>query len=165
MNDFTCDTNYLQPSGFKVTISKSRFPYLAFFAQTIQHPSMEINSTDLGYKRMSSIPFIGDAIEFGTVTMEVILDEKMQVYNEIYNWLQNMVESKHKLFSISTDTELSDYCDIRVNILNSANNSSREIKYVNAFPVTLGDIQLASTNDETYITVPMSFRFDYFDFL
>lgn len=165
MNDFTCDTNYLQPSGFKVTISKSRFPYLAFLAQTIQHPSMEINSTDLGYKRMSSVPFIGDAIEFGTVTMEVILDENMQVYNEVYNWLQNMVESKHKLSSISTDTELSDYCDIRVSILSSANNTSREIQYVNAFPVTLGDVQLASTNDETYITVPMSFRFDYFDFL
>ena len=169
MQDFTCDTNYLQPSGFKITVSKKNYPHLAFFAQTIQHPAMQISSTELGYKRIAGIPFIGDAITFGAVSLDVIMDEKMNVYSEIFNWMSNMVESKHQLNSgflyTNGDTSLSDYNDIRITILNSANNAQREINYVNAFPISLGDVQFNSTTEETYITVPMTFRFDYFEFL
>jgi hypothetical protein len=115
------------------------------------------------------VPFIGDAIQFGSVTLDVILDEQMNVYGEIYNWMEQIVETKHNLNSgvlyKKNDTSLSDYCDIRVQILTSSNNSNRQFQYVNAFPISLGDVQLASTNEDTYITAPMTFRFDYFEFL
>ena len=166
MQDFTCDTNYLQPSGFKITVSKKNYPHLAFFAQTIQHPAMEIAPSEIGYKRMSSVPFIGDAVEFGSMNMDVVMDENMNVYSEVFNWMSNMVESKHQLNQPRAgETGLSDYNDIKITILNSTNNAQREIKYVNAFPISLGDVQLSATTDETYITVPMTFRFDYFEFL
>jgi len=168
MQDY-CETNFLQPSGFKVIISKENTPYLSFMAQSIQHPSMTVNAVELGYKRMQQVPFTGDAVEFGVVTMDVILDEGMNVYGEIYNWLEQMLETPHKLtrgISYKTDrTQLSDYQDIRVQILNSYNNKSKTFVYRNAFPVTLGDINFASTTEETFIVCPISFRFDIFDFL
>jgi len=169
MNDFTCDTNYLQPTGFKVTVSKKNYPYLSFFAQSIQHPSLEINSVNIGYKRMAGVPFIGDAAEFGSVTMDILLDENMKVYDEVYNWMQRMLETEHRLNTGvlygNGDQKLADYNDIRVSILSSANNGTKEFQYVNAFPVTLGDIAFSATNEETFITCPMTFQFDYFEFV
>lgn len=168
MQDY-CETNFLQPSGFKVIISKETYPYLSFMAQSIQHPSMNVRPVELGFRRMEQVPFTGDAVEFGVVTMDVILDERMNVYGEIYSWMENMLETPHRLsrgVSYKTDaTQLSDYQDIRIQILNSSNNNSKAFVYRNAFPVTLGDINLASTTEETFIVCPISFRFDYFDFL
>jgi len=164
-----CGTNYLQPAGFKIIVSKENYPYLSFLAQSIQHPSMEISAVELGYKRISQVPFIGDQVEFGSVTLDVILDENMQVYGEIYNWMANMLETKHKLNSgvlySKSDTSLGDYNDIRIEILTSANNKNREFVYRNAFPISLGDVQFSATTDETYVLCPVTFRFDYFEFL
>ena len=162
MKDY-CQTNFLQPMGFKVTVSKKRFPYLSFMAQAVQHPAMETNATEVGYPR-TNIPFIGDKIEFGTTNFDVILDENMEVYREVYDWMKNMVETKHELSSLD-DNSLSDYCDIRIDILSSSNNKNKVIHYINAFPISLGDISLNAATDETYITCPMSFRFDYFEIL
>ena len=103
------------------------------------------------------------------VTIDVLLDENMNVYGEIYNWMERMVETKHKLNSGvlygNGDQTLSDYCDIRIQVLTNSNNANREFQYVNAFPITLGDVSFASTNEDTFITCPMTFRFDYFEFL
>jgi len=163
MKDY-CQTNLLQPTGFRVVINKERFPYLSFMAQSVQHPSMEVGETKLGRPRLAGLPFIGDQIEFASLTMDVLLDENMEVYREIYTWMENMVETKHKLSSFK-DGSLADYCDIQIMILTSANNKNREFKYVNAFPTTLGDVQFSASNEETFITCPISFSFDYFEFL
>lgn len=165
MTDFTCDTNYLQPTGFKITISKENYPYLSFFAQSIQHPSLEVEPVEMGYKRLSNMPFIGEKITNGQVVVEALLDERMNIYSEVYDWLNRMVEEPHQLNTSLAGTQTPDYCDIRIEILTSSNNANRVIQYVNGFPVSLGDIQMAATNEDTYLTVPLTFRFDYFEFL
>ena len=170
MNDY-CQTNFLQPTGFKVTISKENYPYLSFMAQQIMHPAMDVPAVEVPFRRMRGVPMSGDTVEFGMVTIDCILDEDMNVYGEIYNWLERSIETKHNLqgagvlYNKPTGTELSDYADIRMQILSSANNANREFVYRNGFPVTLGDINFSSTTEETFITCPISFRFDYFEFL
>jgi hypothetical protein len=166
MIDFTCDTNYLIPTGFKVIISRREYPHLQFFAQQIQHPSLELPVVETPFKRIGGVPFPGDALQFGSLSMDVILDENMKVYEEIYDWMFRLVQQKHKpqegrLFR--TDDPAS-YADIRISILTSHNNANRQLKYVNALPITLGDITLASTTDGQFITFPVNFRFDYFEF-
>lgn len=166
MTDFTCDTNYLQPTGFKITISKENYPYLSFFAQSIQHPALEVEPVEMGYKRLTNMPIVGDKITNGQVVLEALLDEEMNLYAEVYNWLQRMVEAPHTLnTSLTKPDQIADYCDIRIEILTSSNNPNRVIKYINGFPVSLGDIQMAATNEDTYLTVPLTFRFDYFEFV
>ena len=98
------------------------------------------------------MPFIGEKITNGQVVIEALLDERMNLYSEVYDWLQRMVETPHTLNTALNSTEIPDYCDIRIEILTSSNNSNRVIKYVNGFPVSLGDIQMAATNEDTYPT-------------
>lgn len=156
-----CKTSYLQPSGFRVIISKQNYPYLSFMAQQIQHPSLEINAAEVPFRRMQSVPFIGDAITNNQLTVDAIIDENMQVYTEVYTWMQRHIETPHQL---NEGSGLADYNDIRVEVLSSSNNTVKTIKYNNAFPVSLGDIQLASTSEDAFITFPITFRFDYFEF-
>jgi len=168
MADFTCDTNYLAPTGFKITVSRENFPNLQFFAQQIMHPSMEMSAVDVPYRR-ASVAVTGDTVSFGMLSMDIIMDENMNTYEELFEWLERMVEEPHRpntgrLLS-STTNSVAHYCDIRVQVLTSGNNVAREIKYVNTFPISLGDITFAATSEGQYITFPVSFKFDYFDFV
>jgi len=168
MADFTCDTNYLAPTGFKITVSRENFPNLQFYAQQVMHPSMEMNAVDVSYRR-AAVAVTGDTVSFGMLSMDIMMDEKMNVYEELFQWLERMVENKHRpntgrLLDNSGES-IAHYCDIRVQILNSANNVARELKYVNSFPISLGDITFAATSDGQYLTFPVSFKFDYFDFV
>lgn len=168
MADFTCDPSYLAPTGFKVIISRENYPNLQFFAQQVQHPSMNVNPTEVSYRRIASVPVAADVVEHGTLTFDVLMDENMGVYQEIYEWMYRLVEEKHKPNTgrlYNTDSTLASYCDIRVQVLTSHNNANREFHYVNAVPISLGDVPLTSTSDGEYITFPISFRFDYFEFI
>jgi len=168
MADFTCDPSYLAPTGFKVALDRKNYPNIQFFAQQVQHPAMDINATEQSYRRIGAVITPGDTLGFGTLSMDVLMDENMNVYQEIYDWMHRLVEDKTKENTgrmFSGDDELSSYCDVRVSVLTSHNNISRTFKYVNALPTTLGDITFASTQEGQYITFPVSFRFDYFEFV
>ena len=165
-NTFDCGTNYLQPSGFKIIISRRDFPNLQFYA----HPDVNLPSAELGFSRVNSVPFVGDAAEFGTLTMEVLLDEDMNSYREIYNWMIAATSNPHRLPSASVESNKeggyqgSTYNDISVAILSSHNNVNRTFRYINGFPTSVGMINLAATSQEQYLTFQATFRFDYFEF-
>lgn len=168
MLDFTCDTNYLAPTRFKVLIDRENYPSIQFFAQQIQHPSMDMNATEQSYRRISSVVMPGDTINHGTLTMEVLLDENMKVYEEIYEWMKRLVETKHNLTAkslLASREALSSYSDISISVLTSHNNIVRSFKYKNALPVTLGDVAFAATSEEQFLTCPVTFAFDYFEFI
>lgn len=166
MADFTCDPTYLSPTGFKVALDRKNYPNIQFFAQQVMHPAMDINVSEQSYRRIGAVVTPGDTINFGTLTMDILMDENMNVYQEIYDWMHRLVETETKANTgrmFSGDDDLSSYCDIRVSVLTSHNNISRTIRYINALPTSLGDIAFASTQEGQYITFPASFRFDYFE--
>ena len=166
MTDFTCDPNYLVPNGFKILIDRKEYPHLQFFAQQIEHPGLNIEASNVPFKR-TGLPFPGETASFGSLTITALMDENMGLYEELYNWMLRFLEKKHlpqrgKLFR---DENIPFYSDIRVSILTSHNNPNRSIKYVNAFPTTLGNIAFTATNDGEFITFPITFEFDYFEFV
>tara|TARA_S200002703_G_scaffold159911_1_gene175421 strand:- start:6432 stop:6950 length:519 start_codon:yes stop_codon:yes gene_type:complete len=168
-NTFDCGTNYLQPTGFKVLINRKEFPNLQFYAQSVIHPDANLPATETNFSRISSVPFVGDAVEFGTLQMDVLLDENMNSYRELYNWLTTATDTRHVLASESlgrgsAEYKTPSYYDISVGILSSHNNLNRTFTYINAFPTSVGSISLGATVDEQFLTFPVTFRFDYFQF-
>ncbi len=165
MLDFTCNTNYLAPTGFKIIISRSEYPHIQFFAQEVMHPSLDLPSADTPFRRVGNLPFPGDTLTFGQLSMTIMMDEEMKVYEEIYSWLIRLVNEKHKpqTGNLYPGNELSSYADMRLSVLTSHNNPNRLIKYVNVLPVNLGEITFTATSDGQYITFPATFRFDYFE--
>ncbi len=62
MATVTTNKNYLQPSGFSVSIERTNYPNLQYFAQSITHPGASVNPVELPGRRITSLPFAGDKI-------------------------------------------------------------------------------------------------------
>ena len=164
-SSLTTNTNYLQPTGFKLSINRKYFPNLEYFAQSIMHTDTQISALEIPYKRIGSIPFTGDKLVYGELTAMIIMDEDLSAYSEMYNWIKSFVEAPDIKPSEAKDGDKGpSEADITVSILTSHNNVAKKIIYRNAIPTLLGDIAFeASQGDVNYITFPISFRFTYFD--
>lgn len=158
--------NYLQPTSFKLNIDHSKFANTQFFCQTILHPGLTMNSIEVPFKRISSVPFAGDKLTFSELTVIIIVDENLNSYTELYNWMDRLVDNKEVRALDRTDTIPPTYADITVSILSSHNNTTRQIRYLECIPVSLGDMTLESTSgDVQYITFPATFRFTRFQLI
>lgn len=155
--------NLLQPNLFKLVIDRKNFPNLEFFAQGISHPSVDAQPADVNYKRISRIGMIADKLNYGELVTNIILDENMNSYIELHNWISRMVEENYSTPLGRTASLPPIEADITVQMLSSHNNLIRKIKYIDCFPVNLGNIELDAQNAESYATYPATFRFTYFE--
>ena len=90
----------------------------------------------------------------------------MKGYDEMFQWIRrihttDMGESK---FLNKNSTQLPTYADITLTILSSHNNKTKLVRYIDAVPTSLGDINFESTaSGNEFITFATSFRFNYFE--
>ena len=159
----TTNKNYMQPTQFNITISRKNYPNLSFFAQSVEHPGMSSAAVTVPYSRTDTyLP--GDKMEFGTLGVTALIDEDMVSYKEIYDWMQGNV-SGFTAATDATDTKPASTADITVNVLNSMNNKTKEIRYYNAFPTDISGIAFASTTEEQFLTFDITFQFDQFELI
>jgi len=169
-NSSLTTTNLLQPTGFKMVINRKNFPNLQFFCNGFTHPDVGVNAADVAYKRISSIPFAGDKFTFGELSVQVLLDEEMNSYEEMYNWMERIVETNETRpmgkpgEPIDYGTSPPTYADVTLSILNSSNNLSREIRYIDCMPTSLGSINFETVAGDQFLTYTVSFRYSYFEF-
>jgi len=107
MATLTENFNYLQPTSFKLVIDRRNYPNLEFFCQTITHPGMIMNSVELGIPRLSGLPIPGESLTFNELATNIILDENLEGYSEMYNWILRLINNnigKGGRGSIATDT-------------------------------------------------------------
>ena len=154
----------LQPTNFSLTIDRKTFPNLQFFCQTVLHPALNVNPVEVPFKKVSSVPFAGDKLNFTELTVIILVDEEMNAYTEMYNWMQRIVQTQNKTPLERIDGVPPTVCVVTLMILSSANNTTRKIKYIDCVPVGLGNMVMeATTGDTTQITFPATFRFSYFE--
>jgi len=161
------NSNFLQPSGFKVVIYRKRFANLEFFAQSVSHPSISLGQAQLAYRK-TDLYEPGDKLVYDDLTIDCIMDEDLHVYQELLNWQTSIIDQKKKspLSRISslTEEDAQEY-DISVIILNNSNIASREIVYKSAFPTSIGTMLLATNVGSVEpITLPITFRYNTFSF-
>jgi hypothetical protein len=165
MATLTTNFNYLQPTSFKLLIDRKHYPNLEFFCQSVAHPGITMNAVDLQYQK-TSVPFMGDVVQFTELSCEIILDEDMNSYTEMHNWIRRNLDNNSASNFDRTSTDAPSYADITLSILSSHNNQIRQIKYIDAVPTSLGTIQFQSTSSGAeYLTFTADFNFTYFELL
>jgi hypothetical protein len=166
MATLTDNFNYLQPTSFKLVIDRRNYPNLEFFCQNITHPGMIFNPVELPYSRIAGVPLPGDTLTFNELSTNIILDENLKGYDEMYQWIRRLLVtpmSKRNALNASAD-EPGTYSDITLSILSSHNNQTKQVRYIDCVPTSLGDIQFESTaSGNEFITFAASFRFNYFE--
>lgn len=163
----TANKNFLQPTGFRVSIDNTLFGNVQFFAQSVSHPGASTNAVEVATPRVTGIPFSGSKITYSDLTVNLILDEDMQSYTELQKWMERLVNEKEvrpgDRYRGQVEKDET-YSDITVTILTSQNNSNLRIRYNDAIITNLGSFELnANANDITYIQFPATFRFRDFE--
>lgn len=166
-NNLTDNINLFQPTGFRIVIDRKNFSNLEFFAQRVNHPGAINTAVEVAVPRLQSIPMPGNTIQFGELTMDILLDEDFNSYTEIFDWLIRQVNEKHikRRSQVKTTSEKPPtYADISVVALTAHNNKNKIFKYIDAIPTSVGDIVFDTTNAGVeYVSFPVSFRYSYFE--
>jgi len=154
--------NYLQPTGFKVVIDRTKYPNMEYFVQSVSHPGATLAPVELPVRRITSVPLAGDKMTFSEVNFTIILDENMTSYTEMFDWMSRIVNDG-QVSSLDRGSKVPTYADITLHVLSSHNNTVKKIKYNDCVPTALGNIEFTSTSgDVTYLTFDCSFRFSQF---
>lgn len=108
-------------------------------------------------------PFAGDHIDYGTLSITFKIDESMESYMEIYNWMIGIGKpenyDQYKAID-SRPTGEGVYSDVTLTVLSSAMRPLHEIIYQNAFPIQLTDVTFDTrANDVDYVEATATFRF------
>lgn len=149
----TDNKNFLQPTGFRIVIERETYGNLEYFSQSVTHPGSTVAAVELPVPRVTGLPFAGDTISYGELTLNLILDEDLTAYKEMQKWLEDCVYT----------AENNQHHDIKVIVLTSHNNFCAQITYKNCIPTSLGAIELTSTGgDLQYVNFDASFRFSEF---
>lgn len=154
--------NFFSPLEFRVAIK--RLPNVEFFTQTTSIPSIT-TAPVIQPTRFNPVYRTPDSVTFANLDLAFIVDENMNNYMEIFNWMisYSFPENHEQFAGIkkSTDGLIS---DISVLIMNSKKNANIEVNYRNCFPISLGEVALNTTDaDVTYPQVTVTFQYDTFD--
>jgi len=151
--------NFLSPLGFRFSIKKT--PNINYFVQSVNVPSVALGQVSVPTP-FSRIPLAGDHVEYGDLTISFKVDEEMKNYMEIYNWIQAIgFPDNFSQYNDITRAQMGDgvYSDLTLTILTSAMNPKHIITYVDAYPISLTDLEFDSRMpDVEYIEATATFR-------
>lgn len=154
-------TNYLSTGGFDIKVS--RLPNVEFFSQKLLLPGVTANSveTQTPLRAYYSVP---DHLRFADFDLSFIIDENMENYQEIFNWLRGMATpdnlNQYKTLEASKEGLVS---DVTVLLLNSHKNPNIKFTFQNAFPIGLTPVSLdMSQQDVQYAEATVTMRYDAF---
>jgi len=164
MAELTDNFNYLQPSSFKLTVDRQNYPNLEFFCQSFIHPGMIMNAVEVPYKKITGVPFIGDKLTFNELQANILIDEDMKAYDEMYPWMRRVLDVGNVTAYEANVNLPPSMADMTLTILSSHNNLTRQVRYIDCIPTALTDIQFESTaGGESFLIFGASFRFSYFE--
>ena len=167
------DRNFLSVIGFKFALE--RCPKVDFYCNAANLPSITLGVAEQpSYLR--NIPIPGDKIQFEDLQISFMVDEHMENYLEIYNWITGLgfPESIDQYIQLGDDQKLApendpsdnfnERSDATLMILNSDYNTSVKVKFRDLFPVELSGIPFdAKAEQQEYYTATARFKYTMFD--
>lgn len=153
-SNLTTNLNFLTPTSFKLIIDNKKFANIEYFITSVTLPSIETDEIQANWNGFS-IFMPGGTVNHGTLSVKFMVDESMRNYSEIFNWIvDNNVASdpiKH---------------DIILSILSSKNNTNRQFRFIDAFPLSIGGFDLnTQISDVEYASTETTFRYTRFEIL
>ena len=151
--------NYLSPTNFTISIEK--LPHVEFFTQKLSIP--DITSTPQEFPSpLSGLYEYGSRIDYGELSTTMIIDENMNNYKEILNWIEGYAAPEN-----SDQNKLREKVgfesDIICTITNSHKNPNIRFTFKNCFPTGLGGVALdVNVTDVAYATTSITWRYDTF---
>ena len=94
--------NFLAPAGFRFVLSK--YPKVSFFSNSAAVPDISLSTaTQPTYLKDIDVP--GDKLQYGDFTLRFLIDENLENYMLMHNWLTGLgtPESGDQYKTLETD--------------------------------------------------------------
>ena len=160
--------NYLSPVGFKFSLAK--FPKIDFFCNSASIPEISLGTySQPSYLKNIDVP--GEKLTYGDLDIRFLVDEEMENYAAVHNWLTGLgfPESPQQFIDKTTDSDgIRDldeqFCDGSLHILNSNFRDVAIVKFRDLFPTSLTSLSFDATEtDIIYFTANASFRYTVYN--
>jgi len=173
--------NFLQPGGFSFQVNRA--PKVSYFGKTVTIPALNMGVTEQpNYLR--PIPMPGEIIDFEDLTFSFLVDEDLENYIEIQNWIRGIgfPESLNEIYKWQNETKLDGadstlalekdsykyemnlYSDGTMFILDSMQRPNFKVMYENLFPTRLSTLEFDATQtDLQYLTAEVSFKYTIYN--
>ena len=125
---------------------------------------------------LKNIPVPGDKLQYGNLNLAFMVDEDMENYLQIYQWITSLgfpesidqyqeLRTEDRFYpTIDQDDRYNERSDATLMIINSDYNPSVKIKFKDMFPVSLSGIPFNATSEQQqYYTAQASFMYSIFD--
>ena len=146
--------NFLSPIRFVFQIDTPELENISYNCQSVTIPSITVPEIDVPFRAFHAKQS-GSEIQFDNFEARFIIDENLENYTAIYNWMLSEVTTggqerlKHK--------------DVILLIYNNNNQSNIRIQMIDAMPVSLSPVEFTTTNSDTqYLVSDVSFTMDYY---
>jgi hypothetical protein len=157
--------NFLSPLNFKFIMKRA--PHVNFFIQKISIPSINLPST-YSPNPLIQIPQYGDHLEFEELSISFRVDEDLQNYLEIQNWLRAVGKQSYSLYgNLANNPPISGESlksEISLTVLSSAKRPNYEIVFEDAFPVKVSGVSFdSSLEDVSYLEAEATFHYTKYE--
>ena len=160
--------NFLSPIGFQFSLNKT--PKATFFSNSARIPDISLG-TAIQPVYLKDIDVPGEKLTYGDLNIRFLVDENMQNYMAIHNWLTGLgyPESTSEFKDATTDAEgLRDreevFSDGSLSILNSNFRQVAVVKFKDLFPVFLTSLEFEATDtDVNYFTAEVTFKYTIYE--
>ena len=160
--------NFLAPVGFKFTLAK--YPKVDFFSNSARIPELSLG-TAVQPSYLKDIDIPGEKLTYGDLTIRFLVDENMENYMAVHNWLKGVgfPETPQQFKDQTTDSdgirdEKGVFSDGSLHILNSNFQNVAIVKFQDLFPVGLTSLEFDATEtDINYFTAEVVMRYTVYN--
>lgn len=148
-----------------------RLPKVSFFVQKTQIPAINMSVSQIPGPMGLSLRVPGAKIQYTNVSCVFLVDEDLTNYLEVWNWTKDLARSNNYEQYRRAKATGNPYrpgasglsTDISIALTNSSYRVQRQIKIMDAFPVSITELPLDST-EQDHTPVTATVEFEYFDF-
>ena len=172
-NNQISNRNYLAPTGFKFTVSRA--PKVTYFGNQVNIPSLTLGIAQQP-SYLNDIPRPGEKIDFEDLTLTFLVDEDLENYLEIQNWIRGIgfPESLDQIYDYQNSDsrtvkakyseEINLYSDGSLIILDNVNLPKFKVVFDGLFPYYLSTLNFDATqSDLEYFTAQVSFKYNIYN--
>tara|TARA_B100000902_G_scaffold336917_1_gene337479 strand:+ start:145 stop:696 length:552 start_codon:yes stop_codon:yes gene_type:complete len=164
--------NFLVPTGFNFILNRA--PKVSYFGSSVEIPSMSLGVANFA-NYLKDIPLPGDKMEFSDFNLNFLVDENLENYMEIQNWMRGLgfPESLKEIYDYQKESpdikqpdksQLNLYSDGTLTILDSNMRPKFKVIFENMFPYNLTTLEFdARQTDLEYFTAQVSFKYTIYN--
>ena len=187
MADTSQPTVYDYATGTQWRLAFNRIPKTTWFCSAANVPGITLGEAQYATP-MSDMFVTGDKLTFETLNITFLVDEELQNYRELWDWIVGIGSPvNHSQWETtlskgdgairsfatpdadprtkSTYEESNLYSDATLIVYNSKNMAKVDVKFKNMFPTSLSSLEYSQDlTDVEYFKASATFRYLYYEF-